>query len=506
MKPHLLQPSSSPPRSAQPPAQWAEVSRDLEIDTLIDAMAAGDAYVRGAVAAVIPEAVGVGDAAVVAHRQAALRDVLARSEAIGELYGKVVAAIDSRKQHLFGLDMLGRYGAGTTLRAAADMLQDLIRHLQQLRDASVRMQPGFASEAFCDLFAQLETQLDAEWMEQARGQLDTLRFADGMLFGAALGRANHLTTPVLYAGGGNRPSWWARLLRKAPSAFTFRLHPRDEAGARALSELGDRVIAEVANAVAQAAEHVFAFLEVLRAELAFYLGCARLHAHLRELGVATCMPGYADPSVLRATALRDPSLALTMARAPAANDFDAGTGSFLVITGANQGGKSTFLRALGLAQLMLQAGMFVTAESYTGALSSGLFTHYKREEDQLMQGGKLDEELVRMSATADHIRPGAVWLSNESFSSTNEREGSQLLLDVVEALREREVSVRMVTHLLAAAQRLASTADAVCLRAPRAQGGVRTYQLEIGAPLQTSFASDVYAEVFGPDETTERSP
>lgn len=506
MKPHLLQPSFSPLRSAQPPAQWAEVSRDLEIDTLIDTMAAGDAYVRGAVAMVLPAAVGAGDAAVVAYRQAALRDVLERSEAIDELYARVVAAIDSRKQHLFGLDMLGRYGTGTTLRAAADMLRDLIHHLQQLRDASVRMQPGFASEAFCDLFAQFQTQLDGEWMAQATGHLDTLRFSDGMLFGAVLGRGNHLATPVLYAGGGNRQRWWARLLRKAPSEFRFRLHPRDEAGARALSELGDRVIVEVANAVAQATEHVFAFLDVLRAELAFYLGCARLHMRLHELGVATCMPEYVDPPVLRATALRDPSLALTMARTPAANDLDAATGSFLVITGANQGGKSTFLRALGLAQIMLQAGMFVAAESYTGALSSGVFTHYKREEDPLMQGGKLDEELVRMSAAADHIRPGAVWLSNESFSSTNEREGSQLLLDVVEALRERQVSVRMVTHLLTAALRLATTADAVCLRAPRAQSGVRTYRLEIGAPMHTSFAADVYAEVFGPDEPTARSP
>lgn len=118
-----------------------------------------------------------------------------------------------------------------------------------------------------------------------------------------------------------------------------------------------------------------------------------------------------------------------------------------------------------------------------------------------MQGGKLDEELVRMSSIADHIRPGAVWLSNESFSSTNEREGSQLLLDIVGALRDRGISVWMVTHLFDAARSLAAAQrdDALFLRAPRAESGERSFRLEVGEPLQTSFGVDVYAGVFGAD-------
>ena len=61
-----------------------------------------------------------------------------------------------------------------------------------------------------------------------------------------------------------------RILEVGMDAFGMSLdesHPRDESGARALADLGDRAVNDVANAVAQSAEHVFAFLEALRAEL-----------------------------------------------------------------------------------------------------------------------------------------------------------------------------------------------------------------------------------------------
>jgi DNA mismatch repair ATPase MutS len=54
------------------------------------------------------------------------------------------------------------------------------------------------------------------------------------------------------------------------------------------------------------------------------------------------------------------------------------------------------------------------------------FTHYKREEDATMTSGKFDEELSRMSEIADEIRPRSLLLCNESFASTNEREGAEI--------------------------------------------------------------------------------
>lgn len=58
--------------------------------------------------------------------------------------------------------------------------------------------------------------------------------------------------------------------------------------------------------------------------------------------------------------LRDVGLCPTVSKPVVGNDIDAEAKSLIVITGANEGGKSTILRSLGAAQSMMQAGMFVT--------------------------------------------------------------------------------------------------------------------------------------------------
>ncbi len=63
------------------------------------------------------------------------------------------------------------------------------------------------------------------------------------------------------------------------------------------------------------------------------------------------------------------------------NDLKADGRDFVIITGANTGGKTTFLRSVGLAQLMMQCGMFVGAKSFRANLCTHIFTHYMREED-----------------------------------------------------------------------------------------------------------------------------
>ena len=59
------------------------------------------------------------------------------------------------------------------------------------------------------------------------------------------------------------------------------------------------------------------------------------------------------------------------------NRVNADHKSLVIITGANQGGKSSFLRSIGLAQLMMQCGLFVGAEAFKAELCPALFTHYK---------------------------------------------------------------------------------------------------------------------------------
>jgi DNA mismatch repair ATPase MutS len=157
--------------------------------------------------------------------------------------------------------------------------------------------------------------------------------------------------------------------------------------------------------------------------------------------------GNGSPSpggpIFTSRGLYDPCLSLRLGNRVVGNDIDANGKHLVMITGANQGGKSTLLRSVGLAQLMMQAGMFAPARSFTADICHGLFTHFKREEDDTMTSGKLDEELARMSDIAEQITPHSQLLCNESFASTNEREGSEI------AWRERDPRHRGLRRELA---------------------------------------------------------
>ncbi len=502
MKAHLLFPDRDFDPKAEPPPQWPEVAQDLEVDTLLAAMGQDDGFLRDVAARMLMAACGAGDARIIAYRQGALRDALDHPEQVRALYALVVEAIDSRKKHLFGLGLFGRYPS-FNLRGAVELLQTFVQFLRRLRQQADSLSGSFRSEAFGTLFASLQHDISDDYFNAVQQHLETLRFRHGELFSANLGPGNAGKDYVLHAGNGSRPGWLARLLHKAPPEFTFRLPDRDEAGAQALSALVDRGLNDVANAMAQATDHVLSFFELLRAELGFYVACLNLHQGLSALDVPVCMPTFQPIGSLHLNAqgLCDPTLALTLQRAPVGNALNADGKTLVAVTGANQGGKSTFLRSVGLAQIMLHAGLFVAAQSYEGDLARGVFTHYKREEDAELQGGKLDEELDRMRAIAETIQPGALWLSNESFASTNAREGSELLLQVVDALRQRGIKVALVTHLFDAARQLQmQDAERVCmLRAERRDDGSRSFRLEVGGALQTSYGADLYAKVFGPD-------
>ncbi len=247
---------------------------------------------------------------------------------------------------------------------------------------------------------------------------------------------------------------------------------------------------------------------MLRVELAFYIGCLNLYEDLNELGEPISFPLPA-PSSERKHSFRelyDVSLALTMKRRVVGNAGSGDGKDLVLITGANQGGKSTFLRSIGLSQLMMQCGMFVPAESFSANLCERIFTHYKREEDTTMTSGKFDEELSRMSAIVEQLAPNSMLLFNESFAATNDREGSEIARQIVSALLEKRIKVFFVTHLYEFARGFYAEQmpNAIFLRAERRADGTRTFKLVEGEPLQTSYGKDLYHAIFGTDHQLDR--
>jgi DNA mismatch repair ATPase MutS len=117
-----------------------------------------------------------------------------------------------------------------------------------------------------------------------------------------------------------------------------------------------------------------------------------------------------------------------------------------------------------------------------------------------MTSGKLDEELVRMDGIIRNIKPGDMLLMNESFQSTNEREGSEICHQVTKALIDNDIEVMIVTHLYAYAISFRELEDekekVKYLRAERTGEGVRTFRMVEGEPLATVFGGDIYKKIF----------
>ena len=121
-----------------------------------------------------------------------------------------------------------------------------------------------------------------------------------------------------------------------------------------------------------------------------------------------------------------------------------------------------------------------------------------------MKSGKLDEELGRMSDIADAIVPNSMLLFNESFASTNEREGSEIARQIITALLERRIKICFVTHLYDFAHSVfdKKMENAMFLRAERRADGTRTFGVVEGEPLETSYGEDLYREIFPVEKAT----
>ncbi len=497
MKAYLMYPSRDFGGEELPPGADA-LTQDLELNTLLRAMAAGDDFVSGVARKAL--LCGLEDPAEITYRQRILADCLQHPAVVRKIYDVAVQAILAEKRIWWGLT--SKYPSAILHRSveAMNLFVDALKRLRALADAHAA---AFGSDGFTRFFGMITDELDDGYFAAVADHLKRLRFRDGLVVSAGLGQGNTGTGYVLrkprparrglagLAGIGNR------------SAYTLTISDRDEAGAKALAELGDRGINHVASALAQSADHILGFLQLLRTELAFYIGCVNAHERLTGKGERACFPVPLRQSegAFSATGLYDPCLSLTITGTVTGNDVGADGKGLVVITGANQGGKSTFLRSAGLAQLMMQSGMFVAATSLRASVCRGLFTHYKRAEDATMTSGKLDEELTRMSEITSHITPGCVLLCNESFASTNEREGSQIARQIIQALLEAGVKVFLVTHLydLAHGFYTGGTQTALFLRAERQPGGQRTFRVTDGRPLPTSHGKDVYEAVFAAD-------
>lgn len=480
---------------------WTESTLipDLALDVVFSRMANRDEFLYSVARSVILGGLG-NDSDTILYRQSILNDCLRNPTILRGLYALAVEGTQCERKCTWGI--FSKYPAGI-LGRAIELLQYLIEVLKKLRMVAEQSVVKFESEGFRTLFAMLQAELSDEYFATISGHLKDLKFRAGVLISAELGQGNKGKSYVLREPL-TRQHWFIAWLQhvfgiKEPG-YTFFIDPRDENGAKALYELNERGINLVANALAQSTDHIVNFFKMLRTELAFYVGCLNLREELAKKGEPICFPEPRPANERRHSSrgLYDICLTLCLQQRVVGNDLNGDGKDLVIITGANQGGKSTFLRSIGLAQLMMGAGMFVGAESFSANICSNLFTHYKREEDATMKSGKFDEELNRMSEIVDHLTPDSMLLFNESFAATNEREGSEIARQIVSTLLDKGFKVFFVTHqyTLASGFHAKKENNTLFLRAGRESDGTRTFKLAEAEPLETSYGEDLYNQIF----------
>jgi DNA mismatch repair ATPase MutS len=478
------------------PPNADDLMQDLELNTLFDAVALGDEFLFDVAKRAVLRS--LNDPEAIVYRQQILRDCLEHSAIVREIYEIAVEAIQGEKK-IWGFS--SSRNPDWILYRSVQALELFVGALMKLRHIVDEHGGQFRSEGFVRFFGMLTQELDDEYFRDVQHHLTQLGFRNGVLISAELGKGNKGTHYVLRRPLYEKHGWMRRIFDKRGPAYSFEIADRDVSGAEALSELRGMRINPVANALAHSTDHILSFFRMLRTELGFYVGCLNLHGQVVCKGEPTSIPVplAADKPALSAQGIYDVCLTLRLEAKVVGNDLAADNKDLVIITGANEGGKSTFLRSIGLAHLMMQCGMFVAAERFSANVCDGVFTHYKREEDATMKSGKLDEELSRMSEIIDHIGPNCILLCNESFSSTNEREGSEIARQIIRAVLEAGIKVFLVTHLFDLAQGFyhQKTDTALFLRAERQIDGRRTFRVVEGEPLLTSYGDDLYKQIFG---------
>lgn len=269
------------------------------------------------------------------------------------------------------------------------------------------------------------------------------------------------------------------------------------------------VLAEVVEPVALALESYARIharpLAALEPELSFYLGAAQCAQRLQALGLPVCLP-ICSTTQHTLTDAYNPALALQLAHAaqngvtsPGAlirNPINFDLGRIIFLTGPNRGGKTTYLRAVGLNQVLFQAGIYVAAAQAVLTPADTILTHFPPIEGVEPGQGRLDDEARRVRTIFAGATPHSLLLFNEPLTSTGEGEARALAEDLLRALRLLGARTVYVTHLHALAEALDALnagpgAAIVSWVAGVDDAAGRTYRIRPGSPTARSLAATI---------------
>lgn len=157
-------------------------------------------------------------------------------------------------------------------------------------------------------------------------------------------------------------------------------------------------------------------------EIQFYLAYHAYTQPVREAGLRFCYPEVSGSKEVLATGTFDLPLARKLTEEKTevvTNDWHlADTERIFVVSGPNQGGKTTFARTFGQLHYLACLGCPVPGSEVRLLLFDRVLTHFEKQEDLSNRHGKLEDDLVRVHDILEHATDRTVVVMNESFTST----------------------------------------------------------------------------------------
>jgi DNA mismatch repair protein MutS len=347
---------------------------------------------------------------------------------------------------------------------AADIYNQAIRDLAEGLDVAAPTSHGFRS-----LRAHLDAYVDSvpfTTLEQhgtrLRAALAAVRYA--LTIHGAKVSVGLFEGQADYSGEIER--MFARFKQGAVASYLFDLREAPE-----MNHVEEQVLERVARLHRETFEDLAGFcrrharfvdpaIERFDREIQFYLGYLDLIEPLRAAGLSFCHPRLSAPASRSVEDAFDIALAAVLVSQNSevvCNDFRmSGPERIIVVSGPNNGGKTTFARMFGQLHYLASLGLPVPARSAELPLSDRVFSHFERDEQPESLRGRLEDELVRVRAILGEATADSVIVMNESFSSTTLEDALRAGAEVMRRILERGAACVYVTFL----EELASIGEA----------------------------------------------